>query len=158
MYEIVRFFEKSARQFPKFIKQVVILGFVMGIALGLFFGSAIGLVSSTFINWIKSDKTVIETPNLSNQNNRFPELQPYVPGEPISMQQYQPLPQLVNSNPKIRIGYNAFHIVRPGETLLEISQMYDSSIETIIKLNKIHYPYRVKTGSKLIIPCQAKMP
>lgn len=47
---------------------------------------------------------------------------------------------------------NFIHIVKKGEDLNQISKTYDIKWQTIVKLNKLHKPYSLKSGQELILP------
>lgn len=44
------------------------------------------------------------------------------------------------------------HIVKKGENLNQISKTYNLKWQTIVKLNKLHKPYSLKSGQELILP------
>jgi LysM repeat protein len=54
------------------------------------------------------------------------------------------------SRPRVQEGLE--HVVKPGETLSEISSAYGVPVKTIIKVNNIKRPDQIRAGQKLFIP------
>ena len=44
------------------------------------------------------------------------------------------------------------HLVKPNETLWQIARDYNTTVDELVKLNKIKRIDRIKTGKKLVIP------
>lgn len=53
-------------------------------------------------------------------------------------------------------GSLGMHTVKRGDTLWSISQSYDVNLRDLLEKNKLVAPYRLKSGSRLLIPAPSK--
>jgi N-acetylmuramoyl-L-alanine amidase len=51
-----------------------------------------------------------------------------------------------------RTPHNVYHIVGPSETLWRISKTYDVDMNTLLKVNHLSDPTKIKNGQRLLIP------
>ena len=47
-----------------------------------------------------------------------------------------------------------FYLVQPGDTLWKIARRYQTTMDTLARVNQISNPDRIDIGQKLIIPKQ----
>ena len=59
--------------------------------------------------------------------------------------------QMVYLEPKKRKGAIPYHIVKRGETLYTISQMYGVELDRLYKINKLKAGHSLKQGQKILL-------
>ena len=85
--------------------------------------------------------------------------------EPLALPTVTPLtiatvepPASPTSEPTPTVATTITHIVEAGDTLYDLAQKYDTTIEAIVEANDLPDPNSLKLGQKLIIPLPTPTP
>ncbi len=92
--------------------------------------------------------------------NDFPRKKKLRLGQVIMVPDRTPLevkrPEVVASTKPAALAAGNFYIVQPGDSLWSIAEKYKVSLLTLQKVNNINRKSKLKSGSKLVIPSDAK--
>lgn len=92
--------------------------------------------------------------------NDFPRKKKLRLGQTIMVPDRTPLevkrPEVVANTKPAALAAGKFYIVQPGDSLWSIAEKYKVSLVTLQKVNNIGRKSKLKSGSKLVIPTEAK--